>query len=75
MARRLVASTERFHFGRHTYWLAVLDVVEGDCERGVTMLRRAFSEGLPHQIAIHVDPHLERLRGDRAFEERMRPTL
>lgn len=47
---------------------------EGDCEVVVTMLRRAFSEGLPHQIAIHGDPHLERLRGDRAFAELMRPT-
>ena len=74
VARRLAASSERFHFGRHSYWLAVLAVAEGDSARGVTLLRRAFSEGLPHQIAIHVDPHLERLRGERTFAELMRPT-
>lgn len=73
VARALDEARGRFLYGRNAYWLAVLAADEGDATAAVAMLTRAFSEGLPHQVTIHADPHLASLRGTPGYQELMRP--
>lgn len=62
-----------FGFGAAWFWLAALAAVRGEARRACSYLRRAFSEGLPHEMFLHTDPHLALLRGDPVFEALMRP--
>lgn len=45
----------------------------GDREAAVELLRRAFGEGLPYGIWIHLDRDLEPLSGYLPFQELIRP--
>lgn len=62
-----------FLYGAPWFWLAAVAAVRDERDRAVTLLRRAFAGGLPHELFVHTDPHLLRLRGHAAFDALMRP--
>jgi DNA-binding SARP family transcriptional activator len=62
-----------FLYGAQWYWLAGVAALQGDADRAVRMLRRAFADGLPMEMFIHADPHLAGLSGDERFNALMRP--
>ena len=62
-----------FLYGADWLWLAAVAAEEEDRDRAVTLLRRAFADGLPHEAFLHTDPHLRRLRGHPPFDALMRP--
>jgi DNA-binding SARP family transcriptional activator len=70
---RLSELDGRFLYGAQWFWLAAVAAVRGDREQAVSMLRRAFADGLPMELFVHTDPHLGRLRGHPRFEAIMRP--
>jgi DNA-binding SARP family transcriptional activator len=73
LRRTLGEASAPFLFGAHWYWLACLDAVTGEPDRAAARLRRALAEGLPHEMFLHADPHLQRLRGHARYEAMMRP--
>lgn len=73
LAERLESLDLPFGFGAPRFWLCALAAVRGEKRRASSHLRRAFSEGLPHEMFLHTDPHLARLQGDPVFEALMRP--
>jgi plasmid stabilization system protein ParE len=62
-----------FLYGAQWFWRAAVAAVLDEGDRAVTMLRRAFSDGLPLEMFLHTDPHLLRLRGQPSFDALMRP--
>ena len=62
-----------FLYGSNWFWLAATDALAGDRDRAVLRLRRAFADGLPMGLFIHLDPHIARLRGYDRFEALLRP--
>ncbi len=62
-----------FLYGAQWFWLAAAAAVADRAEEAVALLRRAFAEGLPHELFVHSDPHLLRLRGNPAFDALLRP--
>lgn len=62
-----------FLYGAHWFWLAVVAAARDDRDRAVTMLGRAFADGLPFEMFIHTEPHLLALRGHARFDALMRP--
>jgi DNA-binding SARP family transcriptional activator len=52
-----------FLYGAPWLWLAAVAAVRDQRDRAVSMLRQAFAGGLPHDLFVHTDPHLLRLRG------------
>lgn len=73
LAERLRTWDRPFSFGAPWFCLAALAAVRGEKRRAASHLRRAFSEGLPHQMMLHTDPHLALLRGHPVYETLMRP--
>jgi tetratricopeptide (TPR) repeat protein len=71
--RRLEDLDPPFGFGAPWFWLAALAAVRGEERNAASHLRRALAEGLPHEMFLHTDPHLARLRGDPVFGALMRP--
>ena len=71
--RHLESLRGRFLYGAPWHWLAAVTALEDDADRAVSLLRRAFADGLPHELFVHTDPHLLRLRGHDAFDALMRP--
>ena len=63
----------RFLYGAQWFWLAAVAAVVGEPDRAVVMLGRAFADGLPMELFLHGDPHLNRLRGHARFDALMRP--
>ncbi len=59
--------------GMNTLWRARIAALLGDNDDAVELLRRAFAEGLGHDIILHRDMDLEVLRGYEPFDELMRP--
>ena len=70
---RLEVLDGRFLFGAQWFWLAAVAAVLGEPDRAVVMLGRAFADGLPMELFLHSDPHLNLLRGHPRFEALMRP--
>jgi hypothetical protein len=70
---RLEELDGRFLYGAQWFWLAAVAAVRGEPDRAVVMLGRAFADGLPMELFLHSDPHLNRLRGHARFEALMRP--
>lgn len=62
-----------FLYGAQWLWLAAVAALRQEPDRAVTMLRRAFADGLPFELFLHTDPHLMRLRGHPPFDALMRP--
>lgn len=73
LAEHLRTWDHPFSFGAPWFWLAALAAARDEKRQAVSHLRRAFSDGLPHQMLLHTDPHLALLRGDPVFEALMRP--
>lgn len=71
--RKLEALDGPFLYGAQWFWLAAVAALHGDPDGAVSLLRRAFADGLPHELFIHTDPHLRRLRGHQGFDALMRP--
>jgi tetratricopeptide (TPR) repeat protein len=57
--------------GSASFARARLAVLRGDHDEAIRLLRRAYDEG--HRKADRVDPDLEPLRGDSAYQELYRP--
>ncbi len=76
-AARLRQRLERlegpFLYGAQWFWLAAAAALEGEGERAVRLLGRAFADGLPMEPFIHTDPHLALMRGQPRFDALMRP--
>lgn len=70
---RLEAMQRPFLFGSSSLWLAAVAAVLGEPERAVSLLRRAFADGLPREMFLHTDPHLALLRGYQPFDSLVRP--
>lgn len=64
---------EPFVYGANWLWLAAADALVGAEERAVRRLRRAFADGLPMELFVHLDPHLQRLEGHDRLEGLVRP--
>jgi len=62
-----------FLYGAQWLWLAAVAALRQEPDGAVTMLRRAFADGLPFELFLHTDPHLQRLRGHPPFDALMRP--
>lgn len=73
MDRRLGALDEPFQRGANTLWRARIQAVLGNRDEAVSLLRRAFAEGVGFGIWLHRDVDLEPLRGYPPFEELIRP--
>lgn len=71
--RVLSALRRPFLYGGQWFWLAAVAALRGDRDQAVAQLRRAFAAGMPMEIALHQDPHLQRLRGYEPFDALMRP--
>jgi tetratricopeptide (TPR) repeat protein len=54
-------------------WRARIAAVLGDKESAVTLLRRAFADGVPYGMWIHTDMDLESLRDYGPFRDLVRP--
>ena len=70
---RLAGLDGPYLYGRNLYWRGVFAALSGDGARATTLLRQAFANGLPHEIFIHTDPHLESLRDEASFQNLMHP--
>jgi TolB-like protein len=57
--------------GRPTYWRAAIAAALGRHDTAVSLLQDAFTEGLPHSMALHCAPELEPLRSNPAFTSLM----
>jgi hypothetical protein len=57
--------------GSASFARARLAVLRGDHDEAIRLLRRAYDEG--HRKADRVDPDLEPLRDDSAYQELYRP--
>jgi len=71
--RELAAAPQPYLFGRHTLWRARIAAASGEEARAVSLLRRACREGLAFGLDLHVDPDFASLRGEREFQEFLRP--
>ena len=73
LRRHLEELDAPFLYGAPWFWRACIAALDDDADRAVSLLRRAFAEGLPHELFLHTDPHLLRLRGHAGFDSLMRP--
>ncbi|HEY8166567.1 MAG TPA: hypothetical protein VIF83_13520, partial [Gemmatimonadaceae bacterium] len=55
--------------GRTTYARARMAVLLGDRERGMSLLREAFDQGLSYRAYVHLDPDMEPLRNHPAYRQ------
>jgi len=72
-SRRLEGLEEPYRHGNSTLWRARIEAVLGNREEAMSLLRRAFGEGIPFGIWVHRDMDLVPLHGYPAFEEFIRP--
>ena len=56
-----------------TYWRAAIAAVIGSKDQAVTLLRKAFGQGLAHGLWLHRDINFESLHDFPPFQEWMRP--
>jgi hypothetical protein len=61
-ARWLDLVAPRTRYGVARYWQALLAAAAGDADGAAAGLGRAFAEGMPLEMHLHTDPHLERVR-------------
>ena len=73
VAAELRALTRPNMGGRHTLWRARIAALLNDRAEALTLLREAFSQGVPHGLALHVDPAFDGLRADPEFRELIEP--
>ncbi|MEM7588511.1 MAG: hypothetical protein AAF560_34300 [Acidobacteriota bacterium] len=76
-ARRLAAEIEEIEqpyvFGLLSLWQARIHANLGEPDRAVALLQQSFSEGTFRDIWFHIDPYLEPLRDEPAFQEALKP--
>jgi len=72
LAEQLRALTGPYDRGRTTYALAQIYAELGDTT-AVTLLQQALDQGISYAPEVHSDTHFARLRGDRRFQELMKP--
>jgi tRNA A-37 threonylcarbamoyl transferase component Bud32/TolB-like protein len=72
-SRGLAALEEPYRLGQNTLWRARIEAVRGNQEEAVTLLRRAFGEGVGFGIWLHRDPALAPLADYPPFQEFVRP--
>ena len=62
-----------YPFGRTRLWQARIAAQLGSKDEAVELLRQTFAEGYANHMSIHIDHHLDPLRGYPPFEELVRP--
>jgi tetratricopeptide (TPR) repeat protein len=68
-----LAALERpYLLGAHTLWRARISALLGDADRATDLVRDAYAQGRSDWIALHVDPDLASLRGNRRFRSILR---
>jgi TolB-like protein len=72
LADQLRALTGPYDRGRTTYALAQIYAQLGDTA-AITLLQQALDEGIPYAPEVHSDAYFAPLRGDRRFQELMKP--
>ena len=72
LAEQLGALAGPHDRGRTSYALARIHAELGD-EAALTLLERALDEGIAYAPEVHGDAHFARLRGDRRFQELLKP--
>jgi tetratricopeptide (TPR) repeat protein len=63
----LESADEPYSHGRPAYWRGAIMAALGDHDGAVTLLRRAFDDGMAWTLGIHHAPELEPVRRHRAF--------
>lgn len=61
-----------FTYGGQWLWLAAVAALRGEKEVAVEQLRRAFAAGLPMELWVHQELHLQMLKGYRPYDALMR---
>jgi tRNA A-37 threonylcarbamoyl transferase component Bud32/TolB-like protein/tetratricopeptide (TPR) repeat protein len=73
LSGRLAALKEPYRLGQNTLWRARIEAVLGNPKEAMTLLRRAFGEGISFGIWLHRDPALAELADYPTFQEFVRP--